>query len=419
MNPILPRNYFVPDAEAHVMPDGRLYIYGSLDISGEKDYCSKQLRCFSTDDMLSWCDEGIIFCNDGEQSQFKAHPDVPLYAPDAIHKNGKYYLFVCCPGGFEGVAVADSPCGPFREAVPIKGADGDGIDPAIFIDDDGTAYYFWGQFHLKGGILTEDMTALRPESIKDNILTEHEHGFHEGASIRKRNGKYYLVYTDISRGRATCMSYAMSDSPLGPYTKCGVIIDNYGCDPQSWNNHGSIECFKGQWYVFYHRSSQNSNTSRRVCVESIFFDENGWIHEVQQTCHGAGRPIDATRRIDASIASKMSKDCYIVPMEQGEVVVCQGQNYAQSWIEYRMLDFDDGVSELVLHIKGKGIVSVKCENKLLGCTKFQCDDFNSITLTIQFLSGMHTFWVLLNGEEIVLDSFYFNRSEKLLHKDYI
>lgn len=85
----------------------------------------------------------------------------------------------------------------------MKGADGDGIDPAVFIDDDGTAYYFWGQFQLRGGILTDDMTALIPESVKSNILTEHEHGFHEGASIRKRNGKYYLVYTDISRGRAT------------------------------------------------------------------------------------------------------------------------------------------------------------------------------------------------------------------------
>lgn len=409
MNPILSRNYFVPDVEAHVMPDGRLYLYGSFDISGEKSYCSKELHCFSTDDMLSWREEGIIFCNDGEQSKFKEHPNVLLYAPDAIYKNGKYYLFICCQGDFEGVAVADSPCGPFSEATPIKGADGDGIDPAIFVDDDGTAYYFWGQFHLRGGILTEDMTALLSESVKDNILTEHEHGFHEGASIRKRNGKYYLVYTDISRGRATCMSYAVSDSPLGPYTKCGVIIDNYGCDPQSWNNHGSIECFKGQWYVFYHRSSQNSNTSRRVCVEPIFFDENGLIYEVQQTCHGAEKPLDATKIIGASIASKLSRDSYIVPVGQGEVVVCPCCNYAESWIEYRMLDFGEGVSELVLRIKGKGTISARCENRLLGITKFQSDDFTSITLPVQFVSGVHTLWILLDGENIVLDSFYFNQ----------
>lgn len=108
MNPILPRKYFVPDVEARVMPDGRMYLYGSLDISGSKTYCCKELRCFSTDDMLSWSDEGLIFSNGGEKSSFSAHPDIELYAPDAIYKNGKYYLFICCPGGFEGVAVADS-----------------------------------------------------------------------------------------------------------------------------------------------------------------------------------------------------------------------------------------------------------------------------------------------------------------------
>ena len=81
----------------------------------------------------------------------------------------------------------------------------------------------------------------------------------------------------------------------------------------------------------------------------------------------------------------------------------------ESWIEYRMLDFGEGVSELVLHIKGKGTISARCENRLLGITKFQSDDFTSITLPIQFVSGIHTFWILLDGETIVLDFFYFNR----------
>lgn len=408
MNPILPRNYFVPDAEAHEMPDGRLYLYGSLDISGCPSYCSKELRCFSTEDMISWQDEGIIFRNTAEQSQFPAHPNVELYAPDAIYKNGKYYLFVCCPGGFEGVAVADSPCGPFCDAVPITGADGDGIDPAVFVDDDGTAYYFWGQFHLRGGKLTEDMTALVEESVQDNILTEQEHGFHEGSSIRKRNGKYYLVYTDISRGRATSLGYAVADSPLGPYTKCGIIIDNTGCDPESWNNHGSIECYHGQWYVFYHRSSQNSRTNRRVCVEPIFFDENGYIREVQQTCQGAEKPLNAKSVIDASVASRMSAGCYISPIDDGEAVFWKASNQpCEDWIEYHTLDFGEGVSGLDLHIKGKGRISVKCGSNVLGFGDFAFDDFTELTIPVKPVCGIQTLFLLLEGECAVLDSFSF------------
>ena len=147
------------------------------------------------------------------------------------------------------------------------------------MDDDGEVYYLWGQFNLRGAKLTKDMQ-IDESTLETAILTEQEHGFHEGASLRKRNGKYYLVYTDISRGKATCLSYAIADKPLGPYRKGGVIIDNIYCDPSTWNNHGSIEEFCGQWYVFYHRSSQNTIVNRRVCAEPVYFNEDGTINEV-------------------------------------------------------------------------------------------------------------------------------------------
>ena len=388
------------------MPDGRLYLYGSLDLSGSKDYCSKTLRCFSTDDMIAFRDEGVIFRNDAEASGFPAHPDTTLYAPDAACKNGKYYLFVCCPGGFEGVAMADSPAGPFGDAVPIRGADGSGIDPAVFIDDDGTAYYFWGQFHLKGGVLSEDMTELVPGSVRDNILTEHEHGFHEGASVRKVGGRYYLVYTDISRGRATALGYAVSDSPLGPYAKCGIIIDNTGCDPQTWNDHGSIECLKGQWYVFYHRSSQNGNTCRRVCAEPIFFDERGMIREVPQSVNGPQPPLDARKIIDASAASRLSGGCFVAPDGVKEYVFCQqASSDRKAWAEYRSLDFGGGVSAVAVRVRGRGRLWARCEDRALGSVDFACDDFSTVTLPVARVSGVHAFWLLFEGEGVVLDSF--------------
>ncbi len=85
-----------------------------------------------------------------------------------------------------------------------------------------------------------------------------------------------------------------------------MLIDNTGCDPQSWNNHGSIAEFNGQWYVFYHRSSQASNFNRRVCVEPIHFNPDGSIDEVEMTTQGIGWPLDARQTIEAWRACLLS-----------------------------------------------------------------------------------------------------------------
>lgn len=420
MNPLLPRYFFMPDAEARVMPDGKLYLYGSQDISGSKDYCSKEYHVFSTDDpfMEHWTDHGISLRNTKDEPGTLSNPDTILYAPDAISRNGMYYLYVCGPNSFEAVLSSDKPEGPFINATPIPGADGDGIDPAVFVDDDGQAYLFWGQFRLKGAKLNEDMATLDMTSLTENVLTEMEHGFHEGASIRKRNGKYYMVYTDISRGRATCMSYAMADAPLGPYKKAGVIVDNVFCDPQTWNNHGSIQQFHGQWYVFYHRSSQNSNTSRRVCAEPIFFDENGFIKEAEMTSQGASGPICAFQQIDASIACRMKGSVYIAPQADpstacvNEVLTSGGGgNWIEDWAEYKYIDFKDGVSLWKLRASGYGKVSVMVEDYgVVGVFEIQSEEFTEhVGKLSRTVEGVKALWILISGEHISVDWFEFEK----------
>ena len=84
------------------------------------------------------------------------------------------------------------------------------------------------------------MLEVDTTTIVDGLVTEQEHFFHEGSSMRKRNGIYYMVYSHLRKGRPTCIGYATSRSPLGPFEYGGVIVDNAGCDPESWNNHGSI-----------------------------------------------------------------------------------------------------------------------------------------------------------------------------------
>jgi hypothetical protein len=166
----------------------------------------------------------------------------------------------------EGVAVSDRPEGPFGEItqLPIGG-----IDPAVFIDNDGQAYLYWGQLFSHGVKLGGDMMSLDRNEIVDNLVTEENHFFHEGSSMRRIGDTYYYVYADMERGKPTSLGYSTGPTPFGPFTYRGIIIDNDGCDPASWNNHGSIECVNGQWYVFYHRQTGRDEYSRQAMLEPI------------------------------------------------------------------------------------------------------------------------------------------------------
>lgn len=344
MNPLLPLEYFVPDVEARQWNDGRLYLYGSYDFSANPSYCSREYRVFSSTDLVHWTDHGVSF----RSSEAHAGQEFRLYAPDCVRIGTDYCLFYCLANKGEGMAVSRSPVGPFGNAVGIGGADGDGIDPAVLVDDDGQVYYFWGQHRLRGARLDPRTHTIDDATLQPALLNEKEHGFHEGASLRKRNGLYYLVYTDISRGRATSMGYAVSRSPLGPFEKRGILIDNTGCDPETWNNHGSIAAFNGKWYLFYHRSSQGSRFSRRVCIEPIVFRDNGDIDEVEMTTQGASGPLEATRELEACRACLLSGRVRTGVVGPGPGRSDTDEHLTQiidgDWAAYKRLDFGGGVS---------------------------------------------------------------------------
>lgn len=385
-NPLLPLEYCVPDAEAHVMSDGRVYLYGSLD-KHRDSYCSGEYVVASSADMRNWTVsekpsftvDSVPWAKEGVSQKHssllnvKSFDDLPahikeqlpesarnypiesivdaieqraseglpkeirLYAPDTIEKDGKYYLYFCMSDDSEGVAVSDSPTGPFENAVRLPVS---GIDPAVFVDDDGSAYYYWGQFSANGARLNPDMMTIDEGSIVEGLLTESQHHFHEGSSMRKRGDTYYYIFADTSRGRPTCLGYATSKSPLGPFTYRGVIIDNGDCDPKSWNNHGSIEKVNGRWYVFYHRSSGSSQFQRRVCCEPIYFDENGLIKEVKMTSTGVGEPFKPGEYIPASAACSFTGWSYL----SGDSVKLKPEGSAI----YRYVSSDEKPAELRL-----------------------------------------------------------------------
>lgn len=306
LNPISPPGLYIADPEVRLMPDGRIYVYGSRDEPGNA-WCSRSYNVLSTSDLVRWDVEQISFATQGAGKQ-TAYTEAVLYAPDCIYHQGKYYLYYCLADGGvdEGVAVASSPYGPFKNGQPIKGISG--IDPSVFIDDDGQGYLFWGQAHAKGAKLSKDMLSIEGP-VHDSLLTYQTHAFNEASSVRKINGTYYYIYSGHQRhGESNCatLNYATATSPFGPYTYRGVIIDNWESHKAIVNNHGSVIEIDGQWYIFYHRPTQGGPSMRKACVEPIYFNPDGTIQEVEMTTQGAGGPISPLLRMEAARACKLS-----------------------------------------------------------------------------------------------------------------
>ena len=280
-----------------------------------------------------------------------AYSDALLYAPDCQYRNGIYYLYYCLASNVntEGVATSTSPTGPFTNGRVIDLEGHNQIDPAVFVDDDGQAYYIWGQFTAKMARLRPNMTEIDPATIRDNVLTEKEHFFHEGGYMVKRKGIYYFIYAHVGRGnRPTCIGYATSRSPMGPFRYGGVIVDNDHSDPGVWNNHGSIVEMNGRWYVFYHRSTHGSKMMRKVCVEPITFNEDGSIDEVEMTSQGAGGPLDARRLIDAERACLLYGNVRIqaFDVDKEELGGIQDDDRAG----YKYVDFGTGVGTVTVRV---------------------------------------------------------------------
>ena len=346
-NPIVPAGTYLADPSAHVWSDGKLYIYGSLDESPEY-YCSNRHHVLVTDDLKTWKIVEDVFASSGPNDQVPL-TDAPLFAPDCMYKDGAYYLYYCTPDVHhaEGVAASSSPVGPFINGRALDLHGYNQIDPSVFIDDDGQAYYLWGQFTAKMAKLKQNMIELEAETIKDSVLTEAEHHFHEGGFLTKRNDIYYFIYAHMGRSqKPTCIGYATASSPMGPYRYGGVIIDNDNCDPGNWNNHGSIAEFNGQWYIFYHRATHNSNMMRKACVEPITFNADGTIDEVEMTSQGAGGPLNALEMIEAERACILGGNVRVELCAPGDEQLAQIHNGDRAAFKY--VDFGAGVDQVIV-----------------------------------------------------------------------
>ena len=303
---------FTADPAAHVF-DNKLYVYVSHDLD-HNNASTQNGDQYDMEDyhVLSFADMDSLPADLGQILNVK---DVPwaskqMWAPDAAFKNGTYYLYFPAKdkdGIFRiGVATSGSPAGPFvAQKDPIAGSFS--IDPAVFVDDDGQAYMYFGG--LWGGQLekwqsgTYDPNGVEPGSgqnalgpriaklsadmssfdgpVKGLAIVDeagqplsgddHDRRYFEAPWVHKYKGTYYLSY---STGDTHNMAYATSDSALGPFVFRGYVLPPVA----GWTTHGSIVEFQGAWYLFYADNSLSGVDYKRCAkVVRLTYNADGTI----------------------------------------------------------------------------------------------------------------------------------------------
>jgi arabinoxylan arabinofuranohydrolase len=298
-NPIAPHLY-TADPAARVF-DGRLYVYTSHDEKDATYFDMWDWRLFSTADLKSWQDHGSVFSVKGF-----AWAKQYAWAPDVITANGKYYLFLPVDRTKIGVAVADAPTGPFTDAIgaplidhaTMPEAGREPIDPALFRDDDGGTWMYFGCRQPMVVKLDPSLTKLAgplqpvvlldpsgrpiPQALPDK-QPALPMGYGEAPVVFKRGGKYYFVYSN-GWAKESTLVYATGDSPAGPFTYAGPVMHRAA----SVTQHGSVVAFGGRWFLFYHTSDIPGGTTfrRAVCVDELTFDADGRIIPMMATATG-------------------------------------------------------------------------------------------------------------------------------------
>lgn len=307
---------YTADPSAHVF-NGKLYIYPSHDVDNGQPlndngdhFDMRDYHVFSLDRPF-----GVV-SDHGKALDVKDVPwaEKQMWAPDAAEKDGKYYLYFPArnhDGIFQiGVAVGEQPEGPFiPQPEAIKGSFS--IDPAVFKDQDGSHYMYFGG--LWGGQLQnwrdgefgeeqfpqDQQAALRPyvAKLRDDMLEfaeppqaidivdengelllagDNHRRYFEGPWMHQYNGRYYFSY---STGDTHKIVYASSDSPYGPFRYEGVILEPV----LGWTTHHSIVEFEGKWYLFYHDSTLSAGQThlRSIKMAELTIDENGKITPIK------------------------------------------------------------------------------------------------------------------------------------------
>lgn len=265
-------------ADPHIAVFGdTFYLYPTTD--GSEGWRSTSFRAWSSRDLVNWKDEGLILDLPRDLTWAKVH----AWAPAIATKDGKYYYYYSAAQNI-GVAVAHSPVGPFIDPLgkPLVAKTDfprmQAIDPMVFVEDDGSAYLYWGQGRCMAVRLNGDMVSFNAADVRD--LTPP--GYNEAPFVHKRNGKYYLSWSEFdTRDPRYSVAYATGDSPLGPFTKAAENPILRQCGPVKGAGHHSIVRIPGsdRWVIAYHRFRipGGNGYNRETCLSPLRHAADGRI----------------------------------------------------------------------------------------------------------------------------------------------
>lgn len=299
-NPIF-RDTFTADPAPLVVGD-TVYVYvGQDNAKGQEMFTMPAWLVYSSKDMKTWTAHGEVL----RPTDFTWGDANSAWASEVVQVGEKFYFYVTARGKGSlsgnniGVAVADSPTGPFKDAIgrplitnamtPDAKRPWEDIDPTVFIDDDGTPWMSWGNGDCYLVRLNKNMTELDGPITKVDV--PH---YVEGPWIYKRGKLYYLVYPAMVRPEGwEQIGYATAESITGPWTYRGLIT---GPAKNSFTIHPGIIEFKDQWYFFYHYAGmaldgEKGGLGRRaVCAEYLYHEADGMIRPITQTTEGVSLP---------------------------------------------------------------------------------------------------------------------------------
>lgn len=427
-NPII-QTWYTPDPAPFVHND-TVFLFVDHDEDDAQYFKMKDWQLYSTTDMVNWTYRGTPIST--ETFQWAKQGD-NAWASQAVERNGKWYWYTCAEDTTVhihgvGVAVADSPVGPYVDPLrkPLVPGDWGYIDPSVFIDDDGQAYLFWGNNGLWYAKLNEDMISLGskvtpveglndpaafgPLVMKMDYQEKKEKmktNFEEGPWVFKRNGLYYLVYA--AGGVPEHMAYSTSKSIDGPWKFQGRIMDEA---ENSFTIHGGSIEYHGRNFMFYHNGilPNGEGFRRSTCIEEFAFDKNGKIPFIPFTKEGVRTPVrnlSPYQRVEAETMAysfglktdrKAGTQHHITSIHNGD------------WLKIRSVDFGEkgatNFSASVATMAQDGCIELRMDalgGKVIGSLEVSPtggqDKWEIQSTKLDTVTGVHDLYLLFKGNE--------------------
>ncbi|MGE5394818.1 MAG: glycoside hydrolase family 43 protein [Candidatus Saccharibacteria bacterium] len=418
-NPIIQTSYTADPAP--MVYNGTVYLYTSHDEDQtvRNFFTMNDWRCYSTTDMVNWTDHGAVLSyRDFDWSRGDA------WAGQCIYRNGKFYYYLPVNqkngGNAIGVAVSDSPTGPFKDALGKPLLVGYGyIDPTVFIDEDGQAYLYWGNPNLWHVKLNEDMISydqqlgIVKEDLKDENfgyrakkIDNRTAAYEEGPWLYKRQGLYYLLYP--AGGVPEHLAYSTAKSVTGPWTY-GDTIMHVIKEGGAFTNHPGLIDYKGKSYLFYHNGALpgGGGFKRSICVEPIVFNADGSIPLIIPTKEGvkeSASPLNPFTRVEAETiawseglksASSPKTGVYITNIDNGD------------YIKVRSVDFKKGARQFTASVASAsngGKIEIRMDGKdgtLLGTLQVPVtggdQTWKIVSCKMGKIKGIHDVYLVFKG----------------------